>query len=498
METSGTTATAPATAAAPATATAATPSTGSTGTQGAAPAVQTSPISSPEALDSENAIKAMVAAAEQKGFGAEKKEPKLTQDEPAVAEVKADEPEAAEAAPAKETQGEPEQQDGYSLEEDGFVGARDLAAKFDANPALKAALTPEIRNELMANARLAQQGAEYRKLFASPSEAKIIHETAQTHAGFSEAFNLIHSDVEKGTTAFLQKLIEGSALRDEAGNPIKDDQGYFRTDGSANKFVETLGKRWLNKFVVEKAAGLNDENVMAALDLVMESVGLRPSSADKTQDQDPALVARKQALDAREAELNKQRESDRSSAAKTYKDALNLERTAMYDAEVGKLLQLATGLSEFERSGVEQRLEEGIRSAIKTNAAYQTRMGQLAQRQFGPARRAEELKTLREFFRDNLANIARPIFAKAGISATTRSAQRTAEAAARAEGARSEIGGAAPAAKGQGAQQNVSPAQAFEQARAQFRDANGGKEPTESELNIFMMLNHAKSKGYAA
>lgn len=397
------------------------------------------------------------------------------------------------AAPEKKTDSAP-QDSPYSLDEENFTGARDLAGKIDANDALKIALPADLRNEIMANARLAERGAEYEKIFASPGEAQTVVQSAQEFAGYQEAFSMVGSDAEKGTTAMIHKLLEASALRDKDGNPQKRQDGSFVTDGTASKFLTTVANRWFGMNVVDKVKALGDENVQAALDLVMESVGMRPSTAAKTENQDPALDARKAELDAQEARLNQERQERSKADRQAFETARDTEITSAVEGEVKSLLDLATGLDEFTRTSVEEKLWDEIRSAIKSNTAYQMRRTRIQSQPMTAERRQQEVNLARQFMREHLARIARPILTKAGAIVEGKLQQRQAAQSARAQAARSEVGGAAPPAPS-ATGPNANPAQQIAQARDEFKRANGGKDPTDSELNIFMMLNHAKSRG---
>ena len=471
-------------------------------TPAATPATTPSPATGP--LSHDASVSAMVEAAKAKGFGDDlsstSAEPSQESElaKPLETPAKAEESTTTTSAATSQEEDEP----GYSLEEDGFVGPKDLSAKIEANPALKAALDQNTRNEIMANARLAARTAEYEKHFASPAEAAIAVETAQSYANFSEAFNLVNQDIEKGTTAFINKLIEGSALRDDNGELMRDDKGIILTDGTASKFLTTVGKRWLALNVVRKVEALaanGDENVKAALDLVMESVGLLPSTAAKTTESDPALAARKAELDAQETRIRQERETSSKKSQQEYTAALKGDLQSLYESESAKLLDIATGLDEFTRSAVGSQIEAEFKEAIKSNGAYQTRKAQIRMQPFSPARRAKEVALAKQFTRDLLPRIARPILLKAGVVINGKVEAKAAAAAARAENARSEVSGGAasqPGAKTSGA--NLSPQQQYAEAEASWRAANPGREPKGSDITIHMMLQNPKLRNLAA
>ena len=423
--------------------------------------------------------------------------------EPVVEPAKVDETPAAEPAkeetPAAEAQQDSD--DAFTLEEDGFVGAKDLAAKIDADPNLKAAIPQELRNEILANARIAERLAPYEKIFASPEEAKVISETANEHAGFAEAFSLVGRDQEKGTDAFVQKLIEGSALRDADGNILKNDKGGILTDGTAGKFFDKIFERGFAMKVAKKVEALNDENVSAAFDLVMESVGLRPSTADQDQSQDPALTARKAELDAQEARIRTERQTAHTEAQRQHKEAVDGETTALFNTSLSGLLDKATALTTLEKSAVQDKIQTAFGTALKrgnpASTAYYQRLDRIRQEPLSAARRQKEVALAAQFTRENLVRISRPILQEAGVSVGKKAEERAAAQAARAEAARSEVSGgraAAPAVAGPG-----DAAQQEARAIEAFKAANGGREPADDhEKRIGMMLATAKARGIAA
>jgi hypothetical protein len=438
----------------------------------------------------------MVAAAAGKGFGVEEKKtdpeiPAVTQ--PTSVDEKTPEEKAAEAAAAAKTP--QDEEESYTLDEDGFVGAKDLAAKIEANAALKAALPEDIRNEIMANSRLAEFGAAMREHFASPEEAKIISESAQEYAGVIEAFQGVNADVQKGTTGLVQKILEMSALRNPDGTPMKNDKGEYLTDGTAGKFFDTIFERKFAVAILQKVKALGDENVQAALDLVMESVGLRPSTADKDQITDPVLQARKTELDAQEARIRADRAEATKATWDTYDEAVKGDLADVATKGIESVLTAATALDAFTRGAVEKELESALKAAITTNTAYW--MDRKKIEAMGPTaeRRQKEIALAKRFLRDNLGRISRPIMEKAGIVVSKKAGERAAAQAARTESVRSEINGGAPTPIAPAGGANAT--QQREAIAAQLK-AQTGKDPDESDISIAIMMAAARSKGYAA
>ena len=424
--------------------------------------------------------------------------------EPVVEAPKVEEPAKVEPV-AEEKKDEPAaEQDAdqdFSLTEDTFAGARDLAAELDAVAGLSGLLPKETRDKIMANARIAERLAPYEQIFASPDEAKVIVETANEHAGFAEAFSAISRDAEKGTNAFVAKLIEGSALRDADGDVRKDANGNVMTDGTAGRFFDKIFERGFALRVAKKVEALKDENVTAAFDLVMESVGLRPSTAAQDQAQDPALAARKAELDAQEARIRTERQTANTEAQKSHQAAVDGETTSSFESSLTSLLSQATALSALEQSAVQGKIEAAFSAALKrgnpASTAYYQRLDRIRQEPLSATRRQKEVALAKQFTRDNLVRIARPFFKEAGVVVGQKAEERAAAQAARAEAARSEVSGgraatSSVAGPGDAAQQEARAVEAF-------KAANGGRAPADdAEKRIGMMLAHAKARGIAA
>jgi hypothetical protein len=451
-------------------------------------------------MTSEQRTAAMVAhLAETQG--AKPPVPAVETPKPAVEKPAVEKPAESAEKPAEGAADTQDVDDSFSLAEDSFAGARDLATEIDAIAGLKELLPKETRDKIMANARIAERLAPYEQIFASPEEAKVIAETANEHASFAEAYSMISRDVEKGTNAFVAKLIEGSALRDADGNVRKDANGNTMTDGTAGRFFDKIFERGFALRVAKKVEALNDENVTAAFDLVMESVGLRPSTADKDQTQDPALTARKAELDAQEARIRTERQTAHTAAQQEHQAAVDGETTSSFDGSLTSLLGQATALSTLEQSAVKGKIEAAFSAALKrgnpASTAYYQRLDRIRQEPLSAARRQKEVALANQFTRENLVRISRPIFKEAGVVVGQKAEERAAAQAARAEAARSEVGGgrapsAAATGPGDAAQQEARAVEAF-------KAANGGRAPSgESEMRIGMMLAHAKARGIAA
>ena len=112
-----------------------------------------------------------------------------------------------------------------------------------------------------------------------------------------------------------------------------------------------------------------------------------------------------------------------------------------------------------------------------------------------PERRQAEVALAKQFFRSHsFTRAIKPVMEKAGLVVSKKVEQRTAAQAARTENVRSEINGGAPTPISQ------SPVNATQQREAIAANlkAQTGRDPSESEISIALMMAAARAKGFAA
>lgn len=481
-------------AAAPAAATAATSSPASTGTSTPA-APQTSHQQDGHqgagALDQGALADSMLAAFEAKKPAADTPAATSTGNEvvvPPAVETPAVETPAAEPVVDPAAQ---QEEGGYNFDEDSFVGARDLATKLEGHQ-----LPDDLKNELLANARIAEQLAPYREIFGSPEEAKVIAKAATEFSQVQATFQSITPEnVGQGTSDLLNTMLQMSALKDEQGNPRRREDGTYITDGTTTRFLNELFDRKFQSAIVKKIEASGDDAAKAALDLVMERAGLRPSTADQGQ-VDPTIAAERAQLKADREQLQQQQEAGRKSAVTQYTDALNGDLNTLSSGEFTKLLAHATGLTNFNRKGVLADLSKAVTAAIKADSAYQIEKRGLQAQPMSAARRAAEVALAKKWMATKLARVAKPILNEAGVEVGKKSASRQEAQAAREAASRGEVNGAAPGAQTQPTDK-TNPVQ----ARASVAEAlktKLGRAPSDQEINVEMMMNLPGIKGRAA
>lgn len=388
--------------------------------------------------------------------------------------------------------GEGEEEEGYNFDEDGFTGAKDLATKLDGIENLD----PELRNELLANARIAESLAPYRELFGSPEEAKVVAQAANEYSQAQSVFQSITPEnVQQGTSDFLNLLLQMSALKDENGQPRRRENGTYITDGTTTRLLNELFDRKFNTSIVKKIEDSGDAAAIAALDVVMERAGLRASTADNTN-VDPTIAAERAKLEADRKQFNEQQDAGRKAAVKSYNDRLNGELNTLSSGAFDKLLKSATGLDGLTKTAVITKLSKAVTSAIKADPSYQIEKRALQSQPMTEARLQKEKALANRWMNSSkFLRLAKPILSEAGITVSKKAAESKERQTARAEAARGDVGGSAPVAKPSAA--NMTPQQAWN-ATAKALEQKLGRTPSDSEVNIEMMLSNPKLKGRAA
>lgn len=383
-----------------------------------------------------------------------------------------------------------QEEDGYNFDEDSFVGARDMATKLEGHQ-----LPDELKNEVLANARIAEQLAPYRELFGSPEEAKVIAQAAQEFSAVQATFQSITPEnVKEGTSSLLNTMLQMSALRDENGEPRRRADGTYITDGTTTRFLNELFDRKFQNSIVKKIEDSGDEAAKAALDLVMERAGLRASTADQGQ-VDPTIAAERAQLDADKKQHREQQEAARAEGVKNYTDGLNGDLNTLSQGEFTKLLAPSTGLDPLTKTAVLTKLSKAVTAAIKADSAYQLEKRALQAQPMSAARRQAEVALAKKWMAAKLVKVAKPILSEAGITVGKKAALTAEAQAARELAARGDVSGGAAATHKSGPEAN--PAQQRTQVTEALK-AKLGRNPSDQEILTEMMMNIPGVKGRAA
>lgn len=392
------------------------------------------------------------------------------------------------AAAAATTEGEGDSE--YSFDEDGFTGAVDLAKKLDTIQGLD----PAVRNEILANARIAEQLAPYREIFGSPEEAKVVAQAAQDWTGVQTVFQSIAGDnVKEGTSSLINEMLKLSALRDDSGAPRRREDGTYITDGTTTRFFNEVVDRKLGHLASKYK---DDAALQAAVDLVMERAGMRPSTADNTTGQDPAIAQERARLADERKQFETQKENERKTSVKNYTEALGSDLKTTSETAFTTLLGKATGVrDDRHKASVIRDLSKAVKAAVEANPGYMLEKRGLEGRPMTAERRQQEVALAKRFLAAHLVRIATPILAAEGISLSKKAANQAATQTAREQASRGEVTGGAPG------QQKPATAQDPAAQRAQVIEAfkqKNGRAPSDTEVLTEMMMNLPGIKNRAA
>jgi hypothetical protein len=402
----------------------------------------------------------------------------------AAASVPGEEPEAAaapETGPAAE--GENEWDDEFAPDP-AAVGPQDLAAKIAANPALKAAVdaNPEVRDLIYANARLAAKAKPYTELFGSPEEAHAVVQGHQAYTGIRNLLGAVKRDDFGSTQNVINAMLEQDAMRDENGEILRDPQtGRIITGGNTGRFLRNSLLMRLTAIEQQAKQSGNDE-LLAHLDAVMESAGLRAPSSPAEGELSEELKAQRDQIQHDQQQLN----ADKAAKLKTDTDSFYKRVYDTIDTDlktaVAAVLDRATGLTPFLRAKCDESIRNALGEAVRKSSGYQSELDVVERMPLGIARERAYVRLANRYMQSLLRPVALPILTEASVTLQRKAAQRVAVRAARAETARSEVHGAAPPTPPAA---NTSEQQ-LERAKAEFVQKNGRQPKLEEELALMM------------
>jgi len=473
---------APAPASTPAASTPATSSTPATPAPAAQPAATQEPKSLEQALADK--IRGGFEPGDKKDGAAaqpESETERRAREEAAAATAEPGEPATAEQ-PKTEDQQTPEAEgeadfDDFAPDPTG-IGPKDLAAKLAASPELKAAIdaNPEVRDMLFANARLAAKAKPYVDMFGSVEEAQAVQQGHQQFAQIRNLMGSVKRDDVQSTQAVINAMLDADAMRDEDGNPLKDENGQVVTAGNTGRFLRNFfGQTLLAAEAAAKQSG--DNEMLAAIDLLMERKGFRASSS-AGEGEDEGLKAERDAIAQERRQLDERKASEAQETQKAHDTRVYDQIDAALDKSVDSILERATGLTEFARKAAQRDIRAALRKAIQSSPAYQTELDAIERMPVGAKREKAHVALATRYIQAKLRNAALPILTEAGITLSKKAASQAATEAARAESARSEVRSTAPPARN-----NAQPGQpeTTEQVKARLRESLK-REPTFDEV----------------
>lgn len=298
-----------------------------------APEVKTEPVVEAPKTEQSQAEKDAAAAAKPDG----EEKPAQTPEEKAAADAAAE----AEMSP-------------------GDKAVRDLKTQIDKDPEKKALFEkdPAFARQMWRNARLAQEGEQYRETFSTVAIAK----QARAHA---EDFIGIRSDYLSGKTdgykGLLKTLFDASVQRDSKGEPIKDSTGKIAMKPLYDDFFHHYRTLEFWPAISNLAKGDPQEaELTEAVQTIRNWIGEpdgepthgKPAAAAGADDTNSRLTPEEKArlakLDTLEREQGTKAQSERETFNKSVTEAVDAAGT-------GFLLKRAKGMAPALSEGLQQR-----------------------------------------------------------------------------------------------------------------------------------------------
>jgi hypothetical protein len=386
------------------------------------------------------------------------------------------------------------------------IAAKDLSARINENPALKAELekSPELRNQLYANARLAARVGEYEKVFMSPHEAQVAAEAHGSFSMLSGLLNQVSYDKPETANQFLRAMVEQTYLRDEEGQILKNEKGEPRSSGAVGRFVKTMfGQRLANdlhglnqQLEQAKAKGDDDavdsiQNDLAAMERAAERLGLRTPSGAEEGDLPEHVRREKQQLAEERKRLDEEKTTQRQQQQERFEEDLAVGTQEIFDKEIADFLKNATGLDEHNRAIAMRNIKLALQDHLNKNGYYGDEYDRAARQGNGAKTRQKLLAINLKYMRSALQHhVADKALSDAGAHLAwqqqkVEETQAAREAAARGD-TRTALGTPRPAGA-------MNTAQVRQQIVADYQQSHGGESPTQEQI-----LKEQLVRGFAA
>jgi hypothetical protein len=431
-------------------------------------------------------------------------EPAEKKDEAAAAAATTEKTEEQKAEEAAAAAAETAAENPYESHEG--IAAKDLSAKINENPALKAELekSPELRNQLYANARLAARVGEYEKVFMSPDEAQVAAEAHGNFSMLSSLLNQVSYDKPETANQFLRAMVEQTYIRDEDGNVLKNDKGEPRSSGAVGRFVKTMfGQRLANDLhglnqQLEQAKAKGDDdavdnisNDLAAMERAAERLGLRtPSGADEG-DLPEHVRREKQQIAEERKRLDEEKTTQRTQQQERFEEDLAVGTQEIFDKEIADFLKNATGLDEHNRAIAMRNIKLALQDHLNKNGYYGDEYDRAARQGNGAKTKQKLLAINLKYMRSALQHhVADKALSDAGAHLAWQQKKVEETQAARETAARGDTRTALGTARPTGA---TNTAQLREQIVNEWKQSHGGEPPTQQQI-----LHEQLVRGFAA
>lgn len=367
------------------------------------------------------------------------------------------------------------------LDAEEFLSTKGLNDKINANAALKQALEADqpLRNAMFRNARLASEAAGYKEIFPDLDSARYAADQAATFAGLDHAF--LNAGSKQGAEQFLSHWAQMALLTDENGNVLRDQTGNPQMHSAWSSVNQHIFDSQLD-FVRKKAERSGDHELVAALDVIRESVS---PSLPATDELPPHLQAAAESINRREQELTRQQLMQQERAARAFEDSVGEAASEKINALVQPALEKAA-LSDFVRQTAREKIENAIVEGLGNNRFFQSRMAELSRFPASEEARQQRLNLIMTHVQALAGPIVRQVLREASQPVIKAQEDRRAKIESQIARTRSEPRSVGGAALQNGT--NQTPEQILATAKTQLRDELGDEPSMQQVIERFARL----------
>lgn len=389
-----------------------------------------------------------------------------------------EEEKAAEAAKAGEAK--PEDDDlgtDLTLRAIGALSPKDLDAKINADPALKAALekpeNAELRDSLFRAARLSVETAGYKELFPTMQQAQQASENAATMLDLDQSFVDCAKGPE-GVSGFMSKLAQMNILVDDKGQTLMMADGktpqFHPAFNSFNKHMFTLGTAHLRSVATEK----DDAELLAAIDVIEAATGVK---AAEQEDLPPHIIEAQKKVEADKRAIEDQRTSAERQQVETFDKSVGEEAETKIDTLFNRLIKSAA-LDDWSKGKALSDMYAQLKDKLSANNYFKAQQRQLARLPVSDDTKAKRVGLIMTYVHEIAGPIARQVLQNASKPVLKAQDDKKANLEAKKQTSRSEPRGSAAAAL---LNQTLDAAQLKDKIEKEWAASHGGDLPTIEE-----------------
>lgn len=369
----------------------------------------------------------------------------------------------------------------FDFENDEFLSTKGLNDRINANAALRQALEADqpLRNAMFRNARLAAEAAGYKEIFPDLESARYAADHAASFADLDHAF--LNAGNKQGAEQFLSRWAQMAMVTDDDGNVLRDQQGNPQMHGAWSSVNQHIFDSQLD-FVRKKAERSGDHELVAALDVIRESIS---PSFPATDELPPHLRAAADSINRREQELTRQQLVQQERAVRAFEDSVGQEASEKINTLVQPALEKAA-LSDFVRQTAREKIENAIVEGLSNSRFFQSRMAELSRFPATEENRQQRLNLILTHVQAIAGPIVRQVLREASQPVIKAQEDRRAKIESQIARTRSEPRSVGGAALFNGA--NQTPEQILATAKTQLRDELGDEPSMQQVIERFARL----------